>query len=224
MWLDIFMPRCCELCGCRLSDNEDMLCVSCAKQLPQTGDFLSPYDNPTARLLWGRLTIEHATALMQYNPNSTAAMLIYKLKYGNRPDIALWFGRYIASMLSAKPLFDDIDLLVPLPIHKRRERERGYNQSHEIARGIGDITNIKVRNDIIERSRYTASQTTLAHKDRASNVANAFSLLRPEEIEGKHLLLIDDIITTGATIAACGQALAEAKDVRISVMTVGRTH
>lgn len=151
-------------------------------------------------------------------------MLMYKLKYGNEPGIGVWFGEYMANSLMPYGVFDDIDMVIPLPIHKRRERERGYNQSQEIARGIGDISSIKVQNNIVERSRYTVSQTKLTHTDRTKNVKGAFTLLRPDAIRGKHVLLVDDIITTGATIAACANELAKAEDVKISIMTVGRTH
>ena len=224
MWLDTFMPRQCKLCGCRLAEDEQTLCLACSRKLPLTDDYLSPYDNNTARLLWGRMPVERATALTYYYPESFCALLMYKLKYGSQPDIGEWLGAYMANSFMPYALFDDIDIIVPLPIHKRRERERGYNQSHEIARGIGDISNIEVCNNIVERSRYTMSQTKLTHADRTKNVVNAFTLLRPDAIEGKHVLLVDDIITTGATIAACANVLAEAEDVKISVMTVGRTH
>lgn len=149
------MPRQCKLCGCRLAEDEQTLCLACSRKLPLTDDHLSPYDNNTARLLWGRMPVERATALTYYYPESFCALLMYKLKYGSQPDIGEWLGAYMANSFMPYALFDDIDIIVPLPIHKRRERERGYNQSHEIARGIGDISNIKVCNNIIERSRYT---------------------------------------------------------------------
>lgn len=224
MWLDTFMPRRCKLCGCRLAEDEKTLCLCCSLKLPLTDDYLSPYDNNTARLLWGRMPIERATALMYYYPESFSALLIYKLKYGNQPEIGEWLGEYIANSSMPYNLFNDIDLIIPMPIHKRRERERGYNQSHEFARGIGNISNIKVCNNIVERSRYTISQTKLTHADRTKNVKDAFTLLHPDKIRGKHILLVDDIITTGATIAACANVLAETEDVKISVMTIGRTH
>lgn len=224
MWLDSFFPRRCKLCGCRLAEDENTVCLSCARKLPLTDDCLSPYDNITARLLWGRMPLEMATALTYYHPRAYTSLLMYKLKYGNEPDIGAWFGRYMANSLMPYGVFDDIDIIIPLPIHKRRERERGYNQSQEIARGIGDISSIKVRNNIVERSRYTVSQTKLTHTDRTKNVKGAFTLLHPDAIRGKHVLLVDDIITTGATIASCANELAKAEDVKISIMTVGRTH
>ena len=225
MWfLDTFMPRQCKLCGCRLAEDEQTLCICCSQKLPFTDDYLSPYDNNTARLLWGRMPVERAVALMYYYPESFSALLIYKLKYGNQPEIGEWLGEYMANWLMPYDFFSDIDLIIPLPIHKHRERERGYNQSREIARGISYISKIKVGNNVVERSRYTISQTKLTHADRTKNVENAFRLLRPNEIRSKHILLVDDIITTGATIAACANVLAKAEDVKISVMTIGRTH
>ena len=125
------------------------MCLSCARKLPLTDDYLSPYDNITARMLWGRMPIERATALTYYHPGAYSSLLMYKLKYGNEPDIGVWFGEYMANSLMPYGVLDDIDMVIPLPIHKRRERERGYNESQEIARGIGDISSIKVQNNIV---------------------------------------------------------------------------
>lgn len=109
MWLDTFFPRRCKLCGCRLAEDEKIVCLSCARKLPLTDDCLSPYDNITARMLWGRMPIERATALTYYHPGAYSSLLMYKLKYGNEPDIGVWFGEYMANSLMPYGVFDDIE-------------------------------------------------------------------------------------------------------------------
>ena len=119
--------------------------------------------------------------------------------------------------------FDGIDAIVPMPLHKKRRRERGYNQSCEVARGISELTHIPVREDIVERVRYTQSQTQTKATSRSTNVSGAFALKQGQHPSGMHILLIDDIITTGATLTACATEIAKLEDVTISIMTIGRT-
>lgn len=220
---DMVAPRYCEQCRRRLAVGERLFCTTCVMLLPRTGDELSPADNPAVRKLWGRVKVERGVSFAVYTPHVSFAPAVYAMKYGDRPDIADDFGRFIASELGASGLFDDIDVIVPMPLHRRRERERGYNQSTELARGISRVTGIPVCDDAVARTRYTPSQTTLSSDARASNVDGAFSLVRPERIKGRHVLLVDDIITTGASMAACAAVMARGGDITLSFLTVGRT-
>ena len=220
---DMVAPRYCEQCRRRLAVGERLFCSTCVMLLPRTGDELSPADNPAVRKLWGRVEVERGVSFAVYTPHVSFAPAVYAMKYGDRPDIADDFGRFIASELGASGLFDGIDVIVPLPLHRRRERERGYNQSTELARGISRVTGIPVCDDAVARTRYTPSQTTLSSDARASNVDGAFSLVRPERIKGRHVLLVDNIITTGASMAACAAVMARGGDITLSFLTVGRT-
>lgn len=219
--LDMFAPRSCAACGHRLSVDEETICTRCSIHLPRTGFSASPTDNEMARLFWARLPIERAAAFYYYHPHSPAARIIYDLKYRGQTDTGRQMGRMAAREMAADGFFDGIDLILPLPLARRRERERGYNQSALIAQGIADITGLPIVHDAVLRIRDTASQTTLDHARRADNMEAAFRLVKPKTIAGRHVLIVDDIVTTGATVTACGKAITEAGDVRISVLAMG---
>lgn len=220
---DIMFPRQCEMCGRRLAISESLVCTTCNLSLPRTDDPMSPYDNHTARLLWGRVGVERCVSFVYYHPHTSAAMMVYKMKYGGRDDIAGKLGRLMAHELVPTGFFDSIDGIVPMPLHDRRRRERGYNQSYEMAQGIRSVTHIDIYENIVERTRYTESQARQTLTGRAKNVVGAFALKDARRAEGKHLPLIDDIITTGATLAECAEQLAKISGVRISILTFGRT-
>lgn len=218
---DMLAPRSCAACGHRLSVGEETLCTRCSIHLPRTGFAASPADNEMARLFWARLPIERTAALFYYHPHSPVARMVYDLKYRGQTDTGRQMGRMAAREMAADGFFDGIDLILPLPLARRRERERGYNQSALIARGVADITGLPIAQDAVLRIRDTASQTTLDHAGRADNMEAAFRLAKPEAVAGRHVLIVDDIVTTGATVTACGQAIAEAGNVRISVLAMG---
>lgn len=221
--IDLLSPRCCECCGCRLAKGESFLCAGCFAWLPRRSDVLTPMDNPSARLLWGRMMIERGAAWIDYVPHSPFANLIYKMKYGDRPDIATHLGKVVAREFSPHGFFEDIDLIHPLPLHPARRRQRGYNQSCEFAYGISAVTDIPVADDIIVRTRNTKSQTLMSPTQRAGNMVGAFAVKHPERLKGKHVLLVDDILTTGASLGACIEVLAKVDDVRVSFLTIGKT-
>ncbi len=218
---DMLAPRACAACGHRLAEGEETLCTRCGIHLPRTGFASAPADNEMARLFWARLPIERAAALFYYHPHSPVARMVYDLKYRGQTATGRQMGRMAAREMAADGFFDGIDLILPLPLARRRERERGYNQSELIARGVADITGLPVVRDAVQRIRDTVSQTTLDHTGRSANMEAAFRLIRPEAVTGRHVLIVDDIVTTGASVTACGKAVAEAGGVRISVLSMG---
>lgn len=221
--LDFFFPRFCTICGNRLTITEEIICASCNRNLPRTKYAKNPYENEMAKLFWARFPIEKASAMIFFQPHSEVSRLIYSMKYFNHPEIAQTMGREAAQEFKMNDFFNDIDFIIPVPLAKVRERKRGYNQSLEIAKGVSEETKLEIRNDIVKRVSFKESQTKLSHADRADNVENAFKLIKPEEVYGKHILLIDDIVTTGSTIVACGKELARAGKVKISVLSLGLT-
>lgn len=221
--INLLLPRYCESCGSRLALSEQVLCCRCKALLPRTADVVTPYDNPTARMLWGLVHVERCAAFIYYQPHTHSANIIYSLKYRNRPDIGIELGRIIATEYAEHNFFEGIDIIIPLPLHEKKLRQRGYNQSLQLARGISSITGIIVRTDIVSRIRHTNSQTQLSATLRTCNVHGAFYLLNSKSIEGKHLLLVDDVVTTGSSLLACASVLSEVAGVRISVLTIGRT-
>ncbi len=219
--LDLLSPRLCVVCGRRLSAEEAVLCHRCMLHIPLTHFSEHPLDNALARLFWGLFPIERATALFFYEPHSEFAELVYNLKYRNHPEIGQHLGRIVARDLQAECFFEGIDAVVPVPISRQRRRSRGYNQSHEICLGISQQTGLPVFDGVVERLDFKQSQTRLNPFERRDNVANAFRLIAPDRIAHRHLLLVDDVVTTGSTIIACAQQLAQVEGVKISVFALG---
>ena len=221
--LDVISPRPCAICGERLSANERVLCGVCHMHLPLTRYEQHPLDNPMARLFWGQFPVERAAALFFYEPQAPVSRLIYDMKYHNMPEVAENMGILTAQQFVEAGFFDGIDALVPMPITWQRKWKRGYNQSYEMARGISQITALPIYNNVVKRVHFKQSQTKQHAWERLHNVDNAFCLVRPETIANKHLLLIDDIVTTGATVTSCARELAKTQGVRISVLALGLT-
>ena len=222
-FLDLLSPRACHICGKRLAISEETICGVCNWHLPRTYFCEKAEDNELARLFWGRFPIEKATALFFYQPQNEPSSLIYDLKYHQQDYIGFWAGTVIAKESMEHEFFQDIDIIVPVPISWGRKLKRGYNQSHMIASGISHATGIPINTKALKRTRFDKSQTRLSKTERMDNVDGAFQLKRPEDIQGKHILLVDDIITTGATITACAKELMKAGDVKFSVVSVGFT-
>lgn len=222
-FLDLIAPRNCMICNRRLAADEDTLCAICNLHLPRTGFHADPYENEMARMLWGRIRLERCGAWFYYKGGSDVSHLIYNLKYNDHPETGVTLGRTVADEYLASGFFNGIDIIVPIPLSRGRLRERGYNQSREIARGISRVTGIKVNHHAVSRSRFQESQVNKHRWERADNVENTFHLQQPENIRGKHILIVDDVATTGATICACARELSKAGGVTISVLTLGYT-
>lgn len=221
--LDFISPRLCVVCGQRLAPTERSLCSVCLFHLPRTDFHQKPLDNPMAQLFWGLAPIEKAAALFYYHPHSETAQLVYRLKYNNRPDIGEDMGRVMANELQAADFFSDIDVLLPVPLASKRLRQRGYNQSEQLAKGISDITHLPIVTKALRRKHFQQSQTTLNRWQRQENVEDTFWLKDGSQLQDKHVLLIDDICTTGATLISCANTLKDIEGIRISVLTLGFT-
>lgn len=221
--LDFISPRLCVVCGQRLVPTERSLCSVCLFHLPRTDFHQKPLDNPMAQLFWGLAPIEKAAALFYYHPHSETAQLVYRLKYNNRPDIGEDIGRVMANELQATDFFSDIDVLLPVPLASKRLRQRGYNQSEQLAKGISDITHLPIVTKALRRKHFQQSQTTLNRWQRQENVEDTFWLKDGSQLQDKHVLLIDDICTTGATLISCANTLKDIEGIRISVLTLGFT-
>jgi ComF family protein len=191
--------------------------------LPVTRFQYEPLDNPMARLFWGQFPIERAAAWFYYVPHSYVSTLIYDLKYHDRPDIGEDMGRLMANEMQLAHFFDDIDALLPVPLSRKRLRQRGYNQSEQLAIGISDITHLPVVTKALRRKHFMKSQTQLSRHERQENVDDMFELRDGNLLEGRHVLLIDDICTTGATLTACADVLKSIPGIRLSVLTLGFT-
>lgn len=176
-----------------------------------------------ARLFWLQFPIERAAAWFYYEPHGPVSDMIYDMKYRGRPDIAEALGAIVAQRFSSAGFFDGIDVLVPMPITWRRQWQRGYNQSTMIARGISTVTQLPICTNAVKRTVFRQSQTTRSGMERLHAVDDAFLLAHPDKIANRHILIIDDIVTTGATITACARQAAMAPGVRISILSLGLT-
>lgn len=222
IWIDLwelFFPRCCLFCGSRLSHGERTLCFSCLAKLPRTELHLRR-DNAVERNFWGKFPIERATSFLYYTKGGDVRQLLYELKYHGNKEVGEVMGRTMAAELLSSCFFEDVDLIIPVPLHRRKERQRGYNQSECLARGIAEVTGIPVCTDRIVRGRYTETQTHKGQYERWENVRNLFVCSAPELLENKHVLLVDDVLTTGATIVSCADALQNVSGLRVSVLTL----
>lgn len=221
--LDLLAPRFCVVCGRRLSMTERVLCVVCNLHLPRTNFHLDAYNNVMARLFWGIIPVERAAALFRYEASSKVSNIIYDLKYHDQPEIGYEMGRFVAVEFCEAGFFDGIDAIVPVPIAKRRQWQRGYNQSLCIAKGISHVIGLPVRHKVVYRIKFVKSQTQIGHWGRQENVKSVFKLKDADAICGRHILLVDDVVTTGATMMACARELLEAGDVKISLLSLGFT-
>lgn len=221
---DLLAPKVCVICGRRASLTEGHLCAICALRLPWTLFWQSPYDNMMARLFWGRIPhFQKAAALFHYRPGTATSRIILRIKYGHSPGTAILLGRVMAQKLLHSGFFDDIDTIVPVPLTTKRRLKRGYNQSERIAKGISMVTGIRVVRHAVRRVRFTKSQTQLHAWERTSNVEDAFRLHRSGELAHSHVLIVDDVTTTGSTITSLAHTLASIGGIKISVLTVGFT-
>lgn len=219
--VDLIAPRACVVCGGQLGIHEFFICGSCNLQLPRTNYADNPYENDMARLFWGQLPVERCAALFFYQGGSGPSQILYELKYKNHPEIGEFFGRMIAEEWNDTGFFEGIDLIVPVPLAKERQRQRGYNQSLHIARGIGSVTRLPIVTNAVSREQFVESQTQKDRWQRNENVEGCFRLNDGSALKGRHVLLIDDVVTTGATICSCGREMLKAGDVRFSILTIG---
>ena len=219
--LDLIAPRLCVVCGHRLTVTEEVICAKCNFHLPRTGFHHHAYDNEMAKLFWAQIPIEKATAFFYYEAHAETANIIYELKYKNHPEIGNIVGRMLAKGIQPSGFFDGIDGIVPIPLAKKRLRQRGYNQSMEIAQGVSEMTGLPIYKKVVRRNSFKGSQTNKGRWDRQENVEHVFELTDATAVSNKHLLLIDDVITTGATCIACAKALCQSGNIRISILALG---
>ena len=220
--LELLLPRHCLICGRKLSATETAFCMPCLLTNPFKPLFRDSEDNKLAKLFMGIMPIERAQSMFRYAPGNELCNVIYSLKYHNAPEVGEILGRKAANTLKKKGFFDGIDFLIPVPLTKKRKRERGYNQSELICMGISEVTGIPVIKDNLIRIVFKESQTKKSHFERRDNVKNNFSIIHPNDFDNKHVLIVDDVITTGSTMKACGEIIASGADnVKISVLSVG---
>ena len=221
--LQTLFPSTCACCGDVLLPGEKQICINCLANL--TATFYSAHDdNHTERQLAGRIPYQHATSLYVFRKGNTVQQLVHAMKFHSNSDLCIFMGRQMGLELLHSGRFDDIDLLVPVPLHWRRRLQRGYNQSELLCRGISEVMGRPVNKRALVRHRNTHQQSMQASGDREENVRDAFSVRHPDDLQGKHLLLVDDVLTTGATLGSCCDALKLVNNLKISIATLSIAH
>jgi ComF family protein len=217
--LSLFYPKMCVACEEREPAPQGLLCLECLYRLPLT-DHAHQRNNAFEQRFWGRLPLEGGAALYQFVKGGRVQRLIHQLKYKGRKEIGHALGARHGAQLRQAPPFDTVDLVVPVPLHPRRLRQRGYNQSEGFAAGLAEAMELPWNGKLLRRAWHADSQTRRSRLARVENVANAFELTAPSATAGKHILLVDDVLTTGATLEACGNCLLQTPDVRLSMATI----
>lgn len=207
------------VCHNGLARGEEVICTNCFYHLPRTR-FWNDSENPVAKTFWGRVNIENACALFYFTKGSKYQKLLHLLKYNGRKDIGVVLGKELGKKLAQSELYNKIDAVIPVPLHPKKQKIRGYNQAEAIANGISETMNIPTINDVLIRTQFTQTQTKKNREERIKNVAQAFSVQNPEKLSGKHILLVDDVITTGATLEVCANTLINNIDLTISIATL----
>jgi ComF family protein len=215
-FLSLLFPRLCYACGNQLLRNESLICTECYVLIPRTNYHLEK-NNPVEQLFWGRCMIEKAAAFSFYNRDSRIRKLVHNLKYKGIREIGTELGKLYGLSLLRSDFLNEVDMIIPVPLHPSKKRIRGFNQSDLISDGLSEATGIPVFKDVLERTLKTDTQTRRSRYDRWENVGGIFSVNGSVDISGKHILLIDDVITTGSTIESCASELLKAENVKVSV-------
>lgn len=217
--LHLLFPHICESCGTDVVQHDHFLCLRCHASLPKTEFHLFP-NNPIENIFRGRLPVSNATAQYYFSKHSGMQHLMHQLKYRGNKELGIYLGRLMGHALLETNRFDSVDALLPLPLFPDKEKKRGYNQATVLCEGMAEVLEKPVIRDAVIRTAHTDSQTKKNRIQRWQNMEGRFELVKPEAIAGKHVLLVDDVVTTGATLEACGAELLEAEDVQLSLATL----
>lgn len=217
--LALFFPRCCEACGSPLVLQEETICLSCEVKLPRTR-LHDVVDNRLEKMFWGRADIAAATAFLRMPRHGMVHQLIHNLKYNHQPEVGVKLGQLLGLELQKSQRMNQFDIIIPVPLHPIKQRVRGYNQCACIAEGIGNVMSVDVSIDNLVRTKNSSTQTRKRRFNRWENVSEIFELRFPDDLKHKHALLVDDVITTGATIEACARLLNRVEGLKLSVASL----
>jgi ComF family protein len=215
----LIYPNLCIGCGRGLVTGESYICYKCLVGMPRT-HFHLVTGNPLEQIFWGRVQIEKATSWFFFQKGSHYQNLLHHLKYKRLRGIGVELGRNFGSELKVVNYFSEVDLIVPVPLHPKKEKQRGYNQSLAIAEGLSGQLEIPVENNILFRQFYSQSQTRKGRFERWENVNDLFNLNSENYFSGKHVLLVDDVVTTGSTLDACAQKILNCNGAKVSIATL----
>ncbi len=217
-FIGIIYPRPCAACGNILYRQEKVLCIRCVLDLPKTGFHADP-DNEVAQIFWGRVRVEHATSYMYFYDQSRYRRILHEIKYKGWQQLGIEMGRMFGEELLPTP-FGQVDLIHPVPLHPAKQKARGFNQSELIAEGMAEILQKPVETSLISRISDSGTQTHKTRYERWQNVEGIFRVVKEDMLRDRHVLLVDDVITTGATLEACASAVLLIEGTRVSIATL----
>jgi ComF family protein len=217
--LQIIFPNLCISCNKNLIVSEKYLCLGCQLILPETNDHLK-IENGVEKTLWGRIPFERAFSFLFFNKLGTTQKLLHELKYNGNEELAEFLGQIYAHRIKQTVENQKIDAIIAIPLHASKLKKRGYNQSFAFSKGISEELNMENLSDFVIRNKATDTQTKKSRQERWSNVSDIFSVNSPEKFENKHILIVDDVITTGATIESCANVIINNCNCRISVASI----
>ncbi len=218
----LFFPHNCVGCGSDVLQPNAVICPKCHHSLPLTG-FMPQPGNPVEKIFYGRVTVQQAGSLLYFTKNSVVQQLVFALKYKGNKEAGYYLGRLLGIEIEECKRFDEVDAIIPLPLNSKKEKKHGYNQAALIAEGIQQVWNRPVINNAALRKHFTETQTHKGRTARWQNMQGVFAAGDVAALQNKHLLLVDDVVTTGASLEACTNALAAIPGVRISIATVAYT-
>jgi len=219
-FLGLLYPEFCVACNGKLYQQEDTICTKCMYNIPRT-NFHKIQNNIAEQIFWGRVNIEKAVSFFYFHKESKYQQMIHKLKYKNQKYIGEKLGQIYGSELIVDGVFNNIDYIIPVPLHTKRQYQRGYNQSEQIAVGLKKFLKAEVLTNILYRKIYTTSQTRKHRYERWKNIENVFGIKNAHKISEKNILLVDDILTTGATIESCINTIVKnTTNVKINILTI----
>ena len=217
--MNLIYPSNCEACGDELLGNEKIICVSCWHLMPRTMYHLQA-NNPVVQKFTGRIPVQFGTSMYYFNKDTRVQHVLHALKYKNKKEVGIQLGQRVGNELINSPPVKDIDLIIPIPLSKQKLRKRGYNQSDCIASGMSERLHIPIDTTSVIRRKNTQSQTTMTVGERIDNVKNAFEVIQVNALVKKHILLLDDVLTTGATLESCAKEILKLPGTRISILTL----
>lgn len=221
-FINLLYPTVCHICEAELLKNEELICTLCLHDLPVTSYHLDN-ENPVKKVFYGRVKIEKATALLHFRKKAGVQHLIHDLKYRGHREIGTYLGKWLGTELSNSDWKDKIDVIIPVPLHRSRLKERGFNQVEDFGKEIAASLNAEYIDDILLKISSTQTQTLKDRLSRWGKLEETLQIKNSEKIAGKHILLVDDLVTTGATLEACAHKLYEVPDITISIATMAIT-
>ena len=222
-FLDLLFPRLCNFCETALLPSETVLCTDCLHSLPILQNYLEP-DNETDKIFYGRIPIENATSLLLFEKKGITQKLIHNLKYKGDQEIGSFLGKWLGEELKTKKRYAEITAVIPVPLHKNKLKKRGYNQVEKFGREIAAALEVPYMDQVLLKKSASGTQTVKKRLARWGSIGETFVVEEPNSLLGAHILLVDDLVTTGATLEACSEKLLQIPGIKISIATMAVTH